>query len=130
MISFHNITSLLKQGFTEEQIQKIDSVFSGSPTAPAPADPDPKPAPAPNPDPDPDPAPPKDTPAKATDPAPLPPEPQPQPQPQVKEESETEKMLKEMLGIMRRGNINQMQVNTPTAETAEQILAKVLNPDM
>lgn len=128
MMSFHNIAALLQQGFTEEQIQAIDTIFAGSQTATAPAPM--KTTPAPNPAPDPDPAPPKDTPAKATDPAPLPPDPQPEPQPQVKEESETEKMLKEMLGIMRKGNINQMQVNTHTEETAEQILAKVLNPDM
>lgn len=134
MMSFHNIATLIQQGFTEDQIQKIDAVFSASQAAPAPAKADPKPSPAPAPDPAPDPAPtdPKPAPADANSPG----RPQTQPDPEQQketqqkpaEESETQKMLREMLGIMQKGFINNMQMNTPAAETAEQILAKVINP--
>ena len=133
-MSFHNIATLIKEGFTEEQIQKIDAVFSASQAAPAAAKPDPKPTPSPAPSPAPTPAPtdPKPAPADANSPG----RPQTQPDPEQQketqqkqaEESETQKMLKEMLGIMQKGFVNNMQMPTPTEETAEQILAKVINP--
>lgn len=132
MLSFHNIAALIKDGFSEEQIQKIDAVFSASQAAPAPAKADPKPSPAPAPDPAPAPTDPKPAPADANSPD----RPQTQPDPEQQketqqkqtEESETQKMLREMLGIMQKGFINNMQMVTPAAETAEQILAKVINP--
>ena len=43
-------------------------------------------------------------------------------------ESETVKMLKEMLGLMQKGAINNMQIKQPETQTAEQILASVLEP--
>lgn len=126
MITFDQLTELIKAGCTQDQIQLINRMMDGSEkpkTDPEPTqspetktDPKPEPAPTnknqdPTPSPDPDPTP---DPAKS-DPAPA-------------EESETVKMLKEMLGIMQKGALNTLQQNQPEKQSAEQILASVLNP--
>ena len=126
MITFDQLTELIKAGCTQDQIQLINRMMDGSQnpnTDPSPdpspdATTDPKPEPAPtNPDANKDPSPsPDPTPEKPTD-APTP-----------ADESETVKMLKEMLGIMQKGALNNLQQNQPKTQTAEQILASVLNP--
>lgn len=122
MITFEQLTELIKAGCTQDQIQLINRMMDGTekpePTPsqdaktdpkPEPAKKDPDPTPSPDPKPDPDPEKPTDAPPAA-------------------EESETIKMLKEMLGIMQKGAINNLQQNQPKTQTAEQILASVLNP--
>lgn len=126
MITFDQLTELIKAGCTQDQIQIINRMMDGSQKpntdhSPDPAEDvktDPKPEPEPtNPDANKDPSPaPDPTPEKPTDaPAPA-------------EESETVKMLKEMLGIMQKGALNTLQQNQPEKQSAEQILASVLNP--
>lgn len=122
MITFDQLTELIKAGCTQDQIKLINRMMDGTEkTEPIPSrDPapevktDPKPEPAPtNKDPDPTP---KPDPEKPTD------------APSTAEESETVKMLKEMLGIMQKGALNTLQQNQPKTQTAEQILASVLTP--
>ena len=130
MMSFHNIAALINAGFSEEQINKIDTVFSAAQSPTASGDEKPKPSPAPAPDPDPkkpdDADPSADQQAKPeTQPDQ---QPEQQPEQQKQEESETQKMLHEMLGLMQKGFVNNLQMQTTQAETPEQILAKVINP--
>ena len=126
MLNFDQFSELIKAGCTQDQIQLINRMMDGTEkpkTDPSP-DPalevktDPKPEPAPtNPDTNKDPKP-----APKPDPDPIKSEPAPA------DESETVKMLKEMLGIMQKGALNTLQQNQPKTQTAEQILASVLNP--
>lgn len=131
MLNFEQFTALVKAGCNEEQIKVINNLFSGEP-APAPANPNPNPTPNPNP-----PAP--VNPEPAPRPADVNPNPNPNPNPKptapanaatnnAPAESETVKMLKEMLGLMQKGAINNIQIKQPETQTAEQILASVLEP--
>lgn len=98
MLNFEQFTALVKAGCNEEQIKVINNLFSTEPPAEPPANPNQNPNPNPNP--------PADNPG----------------------ESETVKMLKEMLGLMQKGAINNMQITQPKTQTSEQILASVLEP--
>jgi len=121
MMTFQQLSALIKAGCTEDQIKTINTIFETP--APTPA-PEPTPAAAPTPAPTP-------TPTPAPTPAPAP---SPSPTEQDKTEtnppeSETEKMLKEMLGLMKKGNINGMQAPTPDPNAdIDKILATVLEP--
>ena len=120
MLNFEQFTALVKAGCNEEQIKVINNLFSATPTDP----------PA-NPNQNPNPNPPADPPANpAPKPADVNPNPNPNPNPPADNpgESETVKMLKEMLGLMQKGAINNMQIKQPETQTAEQILASVLEP--
>lgn len=125
MITFQQMATLIKQGYNEDQIKQINAIFSPDQDGPTP---NPEPITTPNPAPAPAPA----TEKPETQPAPgtAAPEPQTQPptQPEPQQESETQKMLREMLGIMRTGAINTMQQPTNKPVTTESILAKVLEP--
>jgi hypothetical protein len=134
MITFDQLTELIKAGCTQDQIQLINRMMDGTekPTAPAGAatNTDPSPDPAPNAKTDPKPEPAPANPDANKDPSPAP-DPTPDPtksDPAPAEESETVKMLKEMLGIMQKGALNTLQQNQPEKQSAEQILASVLNP--
>lgn len=152
MMTFQQLSTLIKQGYTEDQIKQLNAIFSpedGGGTAPqygsAPApttDTAPSPSPAPAPDnPQSSPAPGTNSPSQQTAPTQEPhggtapqygPETQQRggtaPQTQQQPESETQKMLKEMLGLMRNGAINTLQQPTTQQVTTESILAKVLEP--
>lgn len=123
MITFQQMATLIKQGYNEEQIKQINAIFSPDQEG---TTPNPEPIPNPNPAPAPAPAPenPPTQPAPGTAPQPQAPTPEQQPE----SESETQKMLREMLGIMRTGAINTMQQPTNKPVTTESILAKVLEP--
>ena len=123
MITFQQMATLIKQGYNEDQIKQINAIFSPDHEAP-----NPTPTPNPNPAPAPAPAPekPETQPAPGTSPQPQ--APTPEQQPESESESETQKMLREMLGIMRTGAINSMQQPTNKPVTTESILAKVLEP--
>lgn len=132
MITFDQLTELIKAGCTQDQIQLINRMMDGSEKPKT--DPSPDPAKDAKTDPKPEPA--KTDPSAHagastnTDPSPAP-DPTPDPtksEPAPAEESETVKMLKEMLGIMQKGALNTLQQNQPKTQTAEQILASVLNP--
>ena len=111
-MTFDQLSSLIKSGYTQDQIKELYSIFGNG---------EPSPTPTPNPNPDkPDPAP--------NDPTPTPnPENKPQPA-DPPAETETTKMLKEIIGMMQKGNINGLQNNLPKPESVEDILAKVINP--
>ena len=121
MITFQQMATLIKQGYNEDQIKQINAIFSPDHEAPNPA---PTPNPIPTPAPAPAPENPPTQPAPGTAPQPQAPTPEQQPE----SESETQKMLREMLGIMRTGAINTMQQPTTKPVTTESILAKVLEP--
>lgn len=115
-MTFEQLAAMIKADFTADQIRAVATIFDGNPApTPAPA-PTPTPAPAPTPTPEPDPTP---------TPTPTPPTPPPAP-----EENETQKMIAEMLGLMRRGNIQTLsQPENKPAKTAEEILrAAIMNP--
>ena len=120
MITFQQMATLIKHGYNEDQIKQINAIFS--------PDHDPAPAPITPPNPAPAPAPAPEKPETQPAPGTAAPEPQPEQQPQTQQESETQKMLREMLGIMRTGAINTMQQPTTQPVTTESILAKVLEP--
>lgn len=107
-MNFEQIASLIKEGYTQEQIIRINSILG----APAPADPKPETKPAANTD-------------TGTDTNTKKPEEQTAPA-----ETETQKMLKEMLGLMQKGFVNNLGTSggkeTDTAEQA--LIAAVLNP--
>ena len=134
MITFDQLTELIKAGCTQDQIQLINRMMDGTekpktdhtPDLVTEVKTDPKTEPAkPDANKDPDPAPDPSAHAGAStnqDPDPTKSNPAPA------EESETVKMLKEMLGIMQKGALNTLQQNQPKTQTAEQILASILNP--
>lgn len=117
-MTFDQLYQLIQKGYTQEQIKDLYSVFG---------DGDQIPPPNPNPTPNPDTTPPDPAP---NDPTPTPnPENKPQPTDTTPPaESETTKMLKEIIGMMQKGNINGLQNNLPKPESVEDILAKVINP--
>ncbi|MBO7066380.1 MAG: hypothetical protein J6W40_02020, partial [Alphaproteobacteria bacterium] len=59
-------------------------------------------------------------------PTPIKPAPDANPTPN---ESETVKMLKEMLGLMRAGNVNGIGTNPPAEKDASDILAEIIDPE-
>lgn len=134
MITFDQFSELIKAGCNEEQIKIINRMMDGSQNPNT--DPSPDPAPDAKTDPKPEPAKPDENkdPSPAPDPSahadastnPTPEKPTDAPTPA--EESETVKMLKEMLGLMQKGALNTLQQKTPENQSAEQILASVLNP--
>ena len=126
MITFDQLTELIKAGCTQDQIQLINRMMDGSQKPNT--DPSPDPAPDAKTDPKPEPAPTNPDANKDPSPAPDPTPEKPTDAPAPAEESETVKMLKEMLGIMQKGALNTLQQNQPKTQTAEQILASVLNP--
>lgn len=126
-MTFEQLSTLIKNGYTESQIKELYTIFN------APED---KPQT-------------KTDPPTITNPAPQPKETKTDTNTETgtntntgtntetgtntktenpPQESETVALLKEMLGLVRKGNINTMQNETKTQETADQILAKVLNP--
>ena len=104
-MTFEQLSAMIKADFTAEQIRAVSAIFDGTP-APAPA-PETNPTPTPNPTPNP-------TPTPATDAG----------------ESETQKMIAEMLGLMKKGFVNTVAQPAPQPDkSAEDILlAAVLNP--
>ena len=114
-MNFDQFASLIRAGYNEAQITEINRIMGTAAHAAEPVSPSPDPSPVPAPDP----MPVNNVPAPATE---------PEVKPAEKQESETQQMLREMLGLMRKGNINQVQTPGQPEETAEQIIAKVLNP--
>lgn len=109
MFNAENVLVLAKAGFTAQQIAGLSMLASQSPAAPAPA-----PAPAVN-----NPVPPQPVPAPAPQPVPAP-APVPQPADPVLAE------LQKLTGLVQGSNI--MNVNQPKVQTAEEILAEIINP--
>ena len=102
-----DILKLTNAGWTKEDIYKMMN--------PAPS---PEPAPAPTPAPSPEPA-----------PAPTPtPAPSPEPPTAPAVETETNKLLKELIGLTRAGNINQFQQQQQPQKDPAELLAEILNP--
>ena len=124
-MTFEQLTELVKCGFTADQIKAVYTVFNpqkpgGNPAPSMAAETSPVQTPAGAPAP---------TPAPAPAPAPAP-TPAPSPEPGPAGESETQKMLKEMLGIMQKGFTQTVAAPSAQApQSAEDILlAAVLNP--
>lgn len=64
------------------------------------------------------------------EPAPDPtPEPAPDPTPEPAQENETQQLLREMLGIIRRNNINGLNSAVPGDVDPAEIVATILNPN-
>lgn len=148
-MTFDQLSSLIKAGFSEQQIKTVLETFgnstpapSGSPTT------DPTRATVPTPKPEPSPAPvggalpgaaqyptpspaanspqPVTTPAANTTPAPTP---SPAASPTAPtQESETVALLREMLGLVRQNNINSIGNTPPAEKDGAQVLAEILNP--
>ena len=129
-MKFDTIISLVKEGYTEEQIRQIEKIMDGeggTKTSPAPA-----PAPAPTPekpvDTDKTPAPaatPKDKPQAGTA------KPDANTADINKEESETVTLLREMLGLIQKGNINNLSqsMDKPSEQMdGAAVLASIINP--
>lgn len=143
-MKFDNIIKLVKLGYTETQIKQIEEILdSGNMTT----NPTPTPIPTPTPAPA-NPAPintaptPTPTTAAPTTEAPRAAETEkdadananknePANNPINKEESETVTLLKEMLGLIQKGNINtlsQQSMNNPTDLDGAAVLASIINP--
>lgn len=123
-MEMQQLRQLIEAGLTDEQIKNVFKIMS--PSAGAGTNPDPKPAPSPDPKPDPDAL--KNVPADASKNE-QPPAAKTDIKPDAETaENETQKMIKEMLGIMQKGYINTLQQNTQKTQTAEEIIASVLNP--
>lgn len=122
MMTFQQLSTLIKMGYNEDQIKQLNAIFSAEPSPSPTTNPNPSPAPAPAPDN------PQSSPAPGTNPPSQQTAPTQEPQTQQQPESETQKMLKEMLGLMRNGAINSIQQPTTQQVTTESILAKVLEP--
>ena len=108
MFNAENVLVLAKAGFTAQQIAGLSMLASQSPTAPTvnnPVSPQPATTPA--------------APAPATQPVPAP-APVPQPTDPVLAE------LQKLTGLVQGSNI--MNVNQPKVQTAEEILAEIINP--
>lgn len=145
-MKFDNIIKLVKLGYTETQIKQIEEILdSGNGNTNTNPTPNPTPIPTPNPAPAvpaPITTPPtpttaantneapraaetgKDTDANKNEPA--------NNNPINKEESETVTLLKEMLGIIQKGNINnlsqQSMNNNPADLDGAAVLASIINP--
>ena len=97
------LNALINLGFSGEQIIAIND--AGKTKAVPNANATPTPTPTPNPTPN----------TTTPDPTPA--------------ESETVKMLKEMLGLMRAGNVNTLGMNPPVEKDASDILAEIIDPE-
>ena len=97
------LNALINLGFSGEQILAINDAGKAKATPNANATPTPTPTPNPTPN------------TTTPDPTPA--------------ESETVKMLKEMLGIMRAGNVNTLGMNPPAEKDASDILAEIIDPE-
>lgn len=118
-MTFEQMAALIRADFTEEQIRTIARTMEpAADPAQAPAlNPTPAPTPAPTPDP---------TPAPDPSPAPIP---DGKTENTPPEETETQKMIREMLGIMQKGFVNTVQSPTPTNDNdLDKILASVIAP--
>lgn len=114
MFNAENVLVLAKAGFTAQQIAGLSMLAGQSPAVPAPA-----PAPAVN-----NPVPTQPVPAPAA-PAPAPqPVPAQAPVPQPSDPVLAE--LQKLTGLVQGSNI--MNVNQPKVQTAEEILAEIINP--
>lgn len=126
MFTFDQFAALIKAGYTQNQIMELNKIMEPNTPVPAPAPAVAEPSPAPAPVPNPAPATPDLTPADATPAAPQ------QaaattPGTAPAAESETVTLLKEMLGIIQKGNINTIGVmNQPKPEDGAEILATIL----
>lgn len=137
MLTYDQIKTLAAANLTDDQYNAISSLFAEAATsqaasAPSPSLPDPAPTAAPTPDPTPTPTPTPDpapdtlptaaatgTSARGSTPAATAPN----------AESETVQLLREMLGLIRTNNINSLGGTPPAAESADAILAKIINPN-
>ena len=108
MFNAENVLVLAKAGFTAQQIAGLSMLAGQSAPAPAPA-----PAPTVN-----NPVPPQPV------PVPVPPAPAPAPVPQPVDPVLAE--LQKLTGLVQGSNI--MNVNQPKVQTAEEILAEIINP--
>ena len=118
MFNAENVLVLAKAGFTAQQIAGLSMLAGQSPAAPAPA-----PAPAVN-----NPIPPQPVPAPAA-PAPAPAAPAPATATATPAPAPADPVLAELqklTGLVQGSNI--MNVNQPKAQTAEEILAEIINP--
>lgn len=104
-ISIADYIELRKAGYTAEEINEYSENIG--------TDPAPTPAPAPDP--------------KPADPTPAPNPEQKPADPVDNSENETQQMLREMLGMMRKGAFNRDFNPTPETDTAE-IMASILSP--
>ena len=121
MMNFSQVAELIKQGFTEEQIRAVYTVMgrdavtdtnTNTNTSTPTSTPTPTPAPAAATVTVQSPAPAQTSPAGGQNPA----------------ESETITLLKEMLGLIRKGNIDTMGgVGAPEPDASD-VLAEILNP--
>ena len=105
MFNAENVLVLAKAGFTAQQIAGLSMLAGQSPAVNNPVPPQPVPAPA------------APVPAPQTVPAPSP---VPQPADPVLAE------LQKLTGLVQGSNI--MNVNQPKVQTAEEILAEIINP--
>ena len=114
MFNAENVLVLAKAGFTAQQIAGLSMLAGQPPAAPAPA-----PAPAVN-----NPVPPQPS---AAPPAPAPaPQPVPAPAPVPQPVDPVLAELQKLTGLVQGSNI--MNVNQPKVQTAEEILAEIINP--
>ena len=131
MFNAENVLVLAKAGFTAQQIAGLSMLASQSP-APAPAVNNPVPAPAVNNPVPPQPAPVPAAPAPAPQLAPVPAAPAPAPQPVPAQAPVPQPVdpvlaeLQKLTGLVQGSNI--MNVNQPKVQTAEEILAEIINP--
>lgn len=135
MLTYDQIKTLAAANLTDDQYNAISSLFADAATSqaasalsPIPSDPAPTAAPTPDPTPTPTPDPAPDTlptaaatgtSARGSTPAAAAPN----------AESETVQLLREMLGLIRTNNINSLGGTPPAAESADAILAKIINPN-
>lgn len=114
-MTFEQLAGLIKAGYTEEQIRNISSIMgAGTNTGTGTDTPTPTPTP---------------TTAPANNPATTPAtQSAEQGGTQPTGESETVTLLKEMLGMMQRGNINTVGTGTIPEQTGADVLAEILNP--
>ena len=126
-MNFDQLAGLIKAGFNEEQIKNIGSIMdTGTGTGTKTDTPTPTPTPTDEPKP-------TDTPKPADTPKPTD-TPKPVEQGPASgatnppAENETVMLLKEMLGLIRKGNIDGMGGGTLNQPTGSDVLAEILNP--
>ena len=130
-MNFDQLAGLIKAGFNEEQIKNIGSIMdtgtnTGTKTGTNTNTPTPAPTTTALPTPTVTPAP---TSTKETPPASAPATTTPPAQSTDKAgESETVTLLKEMLGLIQKGNINTVGTGAAAQETGVDVLAEILNP--
>ena len=131
-MNFEQLSGLIKAGFNEEQIRSIGSIMdtgtnTGTKTGTNTNTPTPAPTTTALPTPTVTPAP---TSTKETPPASAPATTTPPAQSTDKAgESETVTLLKEMLGLIQKGNINTVGTGAAAQETGVDVLAEILNPE-